>query len=42
MNFVFFAANVEIFRPVSGVYPEFRKPFARLAGGSLWTERQAK
>jgi hypothetical protein len=37
MNFVFFAENMEIFRPVSGVYLEFRRLLARLAGGPLWT-----
>jgi hypothetical protein len=41
MNFVFFAAKVEVFRPVSGVYPDFRKPWTRLAGGSLWTTQAA-
>lgn len=37
MNFVFLTTKVEIFRPLSGVYPDFRKFATRLAGEWLWT-----
>jgi hypothetical protein len=42
MNFVIFATKVEIFRRVSGVYPEFREQSATLAGASLWTAPRRK